>query len=129
MNEDWLLTCCEAVDEIEVARTLWTKEYDLCVNYRKYCGHNRHLKINRPCASMPKIGKCNHKWGCTKFVLLLGDCIKAGVFEKLDKLKFKLPLLQHCTIQKDGKFVVGVYIGNENYKLKSTALFEKLSEM
>lgn len=111
-----------------MARKLWNYEYDLSLNKRKYCGHNRLKKIDGACASMPTIGKCNYKWGVTKFVLLTGHCFKAGILQELEKsLKLELHMLQHCKIKKDGKFIVGIYVGNENVKVSSSTVYQKLS--
>lgn len=112
----WIRRNCNIL-ELENARRLWTREYELSLTRRKYCGHTRIARKSGMCPYAPSLGKCLFKWGSTRLVLLTGYCMQ--ISDALEKQK--LPLLQHCriTLMEAGieKTFVGIYIGNENCKL------------
>lgn len=120
------------MENSETAQKLWTFEYEQSLRKRKYCGHNRLGTAKGACAFVPLIGKCNNKWGCTKLVVITGPFYDSVVFEKLQEQKLELGLLQHITIKQEGieggRYLVGAYIGSENCKLMSSAVYENLSK-
>lgn len=119
---------CEMVSDMGVARKLWDLEYDLSLNQRRFCGHNRISQTAGPCSQAPDKGKCTYKWGTTRLVLVHGYCSPI-IVECLDFLKVPK---EHCQIRLDtvtsnNGIVIGCCVGNENCQRDSSTVFKFIS--